>query len=248
VELSDGHVVAPFAPIDEIKGARELMHALEIDPVQMHMPLTVDTTDPSPSAALKQLKKALDYAAQLEADVAVCHLDTLQQGGGTGSRLDACFDPLVELVEHARNLGIKVALENFPQSNPLGRMEHLLEVVRTVGGPNLGICVDTGHANMGHGLQPWRAIEMADELLIAVHLQDNNGGSDMHLPPGFGEVDWGRVMEALTRVGYAGGLIIESAPPFGWLPSNVVDAAIASFEAKILDSIELLGKLCERHA
>jgi sugar phosphate isomerase/epimerase len=40
------------------------------------------------------------------------------------------------------------------------------------------------------------------ERLYHVHLHDNDGRSDLHLPPGAGNIDWPGVIQALVDVGY----------------------------------------------
>jgi len=45
-----------------------------------------------------------------------------------------------------------------------------------------------------------------------VHLNDNDGRADAHLPPGSGGVDWGRVGRIVDGVGYRGVWMYEIEP------------------------------------
>ena len=42
-----------------------------------------------------------------------------------------------------------------------------------------------------------------------VHLHDNDGRSDLHLPPGAGTIDWAAVVLALKDAGYDGTITLE---------------------------------------
>jgi sugar phosphate isomerase/epimerase len=98
----------------------------------------------------------------------------------------------------AAELGIELALEN---GRALEHMEYVLGLVEILGGENVGVCVDTGHANMGT-LGPAHAIRMAGDKLFTTHLHDNFGQVDDHLPPGQATIDWPDVFRALDEVGY----------------------------------------------
>jgi len=42
-----------------------------------------------------------------------------------------------------------------------------------------------------------------------LHVADNHGEADDHLPPGKGDIDWPRVLADLTRISFSGALILE---------------------------------------
>ena len=75
---------------------------------------------------------------------------------------------------------------------------------------NKAICVDTGHTNeaMPFGMpSPAEAIRMLGDRVKFLHLHDNNGTYDQHLPPlmgGLGSVYWPDVFDALDEIGYTG--------------------------------------------
>jgi sugar phosphate isomerase/epimerase len=48
--------------------------------------------------------------------------------------------------------------------------------------------------------------------LAAVHLNDNDGGRDLHIAPGNGRVDFAGVFRRLTDLGFSRTLCIETAP------------------------------------
>jgi hypothetical protein len=95
-----------------------------------------------------------------------------------------------------------------------------------VGSPALGICLDTGHAI----LESWdnaEAVRVAGDLLIALHIADNDGSGDQHRTPySYGsQVDWPSVVAALRALGYDGVLNLEIPGERG-RPLAVLDAAM----------------------
>jgi len=110
-----------------------------------------------------------------------------------------------ELIAEVWRPGVRLAFEN---GETLGSLEYALDLCDRLGPDRAGICVDTGHAALGD-LGPARALRMAGSRLITTHLQDNHGGSDEHLPPGDGTIDWDEVARALAEIRYPGCLMLE---------------------------------------
>jgi sugar phosphate isomerase/epimerase len=119
--------------------------------------------------------------------------------------MDADLRILEPVCLRARELGIRLALEN---GWSLAHMEYVLQLCDALPAGTAGICVDTGHANLGD-LGPARALRLAGKRLITTHLHDNLGKVDDHLPPGEGRIDWADVFAALREIGYAGTLMLE---------------------------------------
>ena len=76
------------------------------------------------------------------------------------------------------------------------------------GGEVLGICFDCGHARLAGG-DPAGDIRRLGKRLKVVHVHDNDGGSDDHLLPGAGSIDWTSVIAALREQAYDGELCLE---------------------------------------
>lgn len=102
----------------------------------------------------------------------------------------------------AENYGINIAVENMP-SGLYSYIDEILGVIREVNRENIGVCVDTGHANIeAYRRKVYLAIEEAGTLLKATHIHDNDGTSDQHLFPGKGVIDWRKVFESLVKIDY----------------------------------------------
>jgi sugar phosphate isomerase/epimerase len=138
---------------------------------------------------------------------------------GTRSRfrefVEACW-------RHARELGITFTVENVDRADfPYSTVEELKQLAE--GFEGLGITYDVGHAYLARRKEKLKdpeadiagAIKKAGELLIHVHLHDNRGFKDDHLPPGEGEIDFEPILGVLKDIGYRGHLIAEL-----WGPEN----------------------------
>ena len=124
---------------------------------------------------------------------------------------------LEELLPTAEACGVVIAIENiwFPTNTP----EKLLAILDHFRSPFLGICYDSGHANlMAKGMNftesaakdgwdgwadaiPWdnRILEKLLPHIVTCHLHDNHGQYDDHDLPGNGNIDWQHVMPTLAR-------------------------------------------------
>jgi sugar phosphate isomerase/epimerase len=90
------------------------------------------------------------------------------------------------IVKTAGELGVLVAFENVFDRGP----EVLKMLIDRINSPNCGFCFDTGHS-LVFGKEKWLAwMEVLGNYLIEVHLHDNTGKSDEHLPPGDGNFDF----------------------------------------------------------
>lgn len=121
------------------------------------------------------------------------------------------------LLPAAAKLNFTIALENnLPKGG--GRFgsapEHFERFVKEFDHPNLGFCLDVGHANIAVG--PAAVDEYFDVMgrrLVAFHLQDNAGDRDSHLAPGRGLCDWRKIFRRIAELKFSGTACIE-APPF----------------------------------
>ena len=109
---------------------------------------------------------------------------------------------LKELTEYAKDKDIVICIENLRKFT--SEVDELLYIVNSVGGDNIGICLDTGHLNLNSKDQEG-FIKRAGKYLKALHIADNEGYTDQHMMPfGKGNVDFLKVMQALKEVKYDG--------------------------------------------
>ncbi|MBN1431943.1 MAG: sugar phosphate isomerase/epimerase [Methanomicrobiaceae archaeon] len=114
-------------------------------------------------------------------------------------------EALAEIGKLAEEYGVRVGLENMPAipgflciyPDELFGMIHGID--------NVGATVDVGHANTAGELKSFLArIGEAAHL----HLHDNNGEHDDHLPLGQGNIDWEMVFDRVSK-DYRGIFVVE---------------------------------------
>ena len=105
--------------------------------------------------------------------------------------LEALRRSLLELVEDAEAMEIRLGLENRDHYNEIPLPDELDELLALRPG-TIEYWHDTGHAEklaqLGfHSQREW--LERFSDRMIGIHLHDNDGWTD-HLVPGLGTIDW----------------------------------------------------------
>ncbi len=100
---------------------------------------------------------------------------------------------LEHLQAFARPLGVGLLVENLV--NEPTQPQNLMEILRTGHFPEVGVCLDTGHAHVGEGVPA--AIDVLRDRIESVHIHDNHGMRDEHLWPGDGAINWEKTMPEL---------------------------------------------------
>jgi D-psicose/D-tagatose/L-ribulose 3-epimerase len=214
-------------------GARREIQAAGLRVRSVHTPEAGwdnGSLDPEKRRASAQAAGAcLRPAAEVGAEVVVWHPNSSANDYTPalfGQYRAAAVESMAEFAGKARAAGLRVAVENLPRRGtprPLTSVAELLPCVSALGA-GVGICLDAGHSN-ANGLSAAAEARAAGASLLAVHIQDNDGGGqDQHLLPGKGTTDWPAFVRALDEIGYAGGRIFELGAPAG-----DVDAALAAF-------------------
>jgi sugar phosphate isomerase/epimerase len=120
-------------------------------------------------------------------------------------------ESLADLSRTAELLGVALALENTSATGPAGTSQHMLGILDAINSPGLGVCFDTGHANVS----PEGLPVMLDALkgrIVSFHLHDNDGRRDHHLQPPFGSIDWQGFADIFGRMDFQGNLTVEALP------------------------------------
>ena len=148
----------------------------------------------------------------------------------------ALFCALLPIAEEE---GVILCIENMPmKAHAISRTDRMYEFVREVNHPNLGMCLDTGHANV-FADDCGEAVRLIAPVLRTLHVHDNLGDRDSHLPPHAGTVNWESFTDALREVGFDGVLSIEACLP-------VTDIKDAGFAASAKRMAEIARRLADR--
>lgn len=157
-------------------------------------------------ASLRELISGLGARRRLGMDVYTVHPAFLTPLGlvSRDKVREAAKDSLRRLDRLSEETGVKVALENMPRMyTATGTTPQ--ELTDLIEGTDLGICLDIGHAHT-MGLLP-DFLELRP-LVVNIHIHDNRGEFDEHLPVGDGNIDYPPVLRGLA--GYKGRYVIES--------------------------------------
>lgn len=153
---------------------------------------------------LALLKNRIELAVMAACPTVVIHLPVLKDAPPARCELRArTIESLRELEPVCRGYGIRLAIENLADDD----FATIRAVLSEFGGDYVGLCYDSGHANIGG-----RGIGHLESLgvrLLAIHLHDNDGSRDSHRLPFTGTVDWPRLVAALARSAYTGPVSLE---------------------------------------
>lgn len=121
---------------------------------------------------------------------------------------------LSQLCQEAAKVGITIVLEHVPHGGP-DQLETIVAILEQV--PLLRFHLDSGHAKLERGYDRWQ--EYLDQLggkLLHVHLSENDGTADQHLPLGAvprSTTDWPQHIRQLKATGYDGTITLEVFAP-----------------------------------
>jgi sugar phosphate isomerase/epimerase len=194
----------------EVSEVADFARGLDLTSWSVHFwgPVDAETPDAAETTRLR-LRDCVDSCCQVGGRAIVVHCAGFSEDLSEPSVFQRYRRDNLSILEptcaHAAAKGIEIALEN---GRSQAQMQLIMTLVETLDTPYLGICVDTGHANLGD-LGADRAIRIAGDRLLTTHLQDNRGRQDDHLPPGLGVIQWDQVFSALQAIGYSRPLVLE---------------------------------------
>jgi sugar phosphate isomerase/epimerase len=147
--------------------------------------------------AMDEFKRAIDVSEDLPFSRMVLHMGGSRETADPRKR-DAAFSSLEHLVLHAHHAGVTLAVENT--TSEMGDPTYLRAFVEETRLTGLRFNFDIGHANLADGPAEERlekGFAPLRDLVAAVHLHDNHGDKDEHLPPYDGTIDWSTAIPLL---------------------------------------------------
>ena len=217
------------------------------------------------------------HSAQLALQPADQDIDQLPDEAGLASLWQHETEALSVMAAEASKRGVIIAVENRdPHLWEIAALHRhgkdaaslityhqgmllnlLVDQVRQIGSPNVGICLDTGHAFLAAPY--WRdtdfvtAVRAAAPWVRHVHFHDNFGRlddsaesladrlifgqADNHLPPGWGCIPLDQVLDSLTAADYAGWLIVEMRPRYSDRRAEALATVRAMLKGKMQGNV-----------
>ena len=122
-----------------------------------------------------------------------------------GRWLEPALRTFTEVLEAAEKAGVDIFLENVFDGTP----EHLLRLKEAIGSKRLGFCCDAGHATLFSDLPVHKWVEAFGPNLRELHVHDNLGRRDDHLPVGEGAINFRGILHAALDAGASPILTLE---------------------------------------
>lgn len=197
---------------EEVQEAGMSIRDLGFQHVTMHAPSSLgDLSVPDETLrdeTVLACQRVLDAAMLMGANTVTYHPSSIEEEPSeTQQRWHALAETLRDISGYAEDRDLKIAIENFPQplfgSNPV----ELYERIDQLNLPNVGMCLDIGHAFVG-GFLPG-SLSQYGERIFSVHASDNRGHVDEHMTPGQGCVPWEDILNGLRQIDFRGPFVIE---------------------------------------
>ena len=102
-----------------------------------------------------------------------------------------------EIAEAAEDAAVDIFVENVFDEAP----DHLMRLRDAVGSARLSFCFDPGHATLFSRLPVQKWAEALGPLIREMHVHDNRGSRDDHLPAGEGSINFRGVILAVGDAG-----------------------------------------------
>ena len=202
-----------YASKPEIQALRGMLEHHKLQLASLHAPTSKDASAMRESGiplsvcevervrrieAMDEFKRAIDVAEELAFPRMVMHMGGSREAADPRKR-DAAFSTLEHLVLHAKHVGVTLCVENT--LSEMGQPAYLRSFVDETRLTGLRFNFDIGHAHLSDGEEAERiakAFEPLRDLVASVHLHDNHGEKDEHLPPYDGSIDWENAIEVLS--------------------------------------------------
>jgi sugar phosphate isomerase/epimerase len=159
-------------------------------------------------AQVNDMRKALDACGMLGIDRVTVH-----SGFGYSENREEMMEKNIRyyntILPFAEKNNVMLMIENISEEiyrRPfvIETADNILELKSKLNDhPLIKACWDTGHANT-KALDQYDNIKKLDGMLMGVHLQDNNGINDDHMPLLMGTVNYDEVIKGLLDIGYDG--------------------------------------------
>jgi len=156
--------------------------------------------------AMDALKRVIDVADDLPYARLILHMGSSRETADPRKR-DAAFSSLEHLILHARHAGVTICVENT--QSEMGSPDYLRAFVDETRLTGLRFNFDIGHAHLAEFPEEQRlekSFSPLRELVSSVHLHDNHGEKDEHLPPYDGSIHWPDAIKLLKSAAQNGGL------------------------------------------
>ena len=207
--------IAKYSGYDTVEGRaviRKLIekHGVTIDSIHAPFPegdQMFSLDDAKRLESIRQCKTAIDAARELDGRIVVVHLIQpydIPHDEKRDRMIIQGRESIKILAAYAADKGVKLALENGQRLDYDQVLESCLSEFSS---DHVGFCYDSGHENVQGTC--FKMLEKFGHRLLTTHIHDNLG-SDTHMLPYEGNINWDKFREVFHRLDYHGNFQIES--------------------------------------
>lgn len=179
--------------------------------------------NPSPlvrQAALDELRRCVDVAQLVGAPFCTTHFLGWPAFLSEDAGYEYYRQAYLILLKHGAERGVQVTLENSPDNKH--QLKYFREIFFRL--PELKLTFDIGHGNIKTARSMTRDYLFAlRDRLVHVHMSDNDGEGDDHLPfgaPRLGGINLRHELRGLHEFGYDGRITLEVFGDPRWLQAS----------------------------
>jgi sugar phosphate isomerase/epimerase len=149
------------------------------------------------AVVLERMNQVMDMAEIAGPKAIVVHggYDKWRFDGNMDMWLKNSLDLWPTIVRRAGKIRTRLAMENVFDDSP----EAILKLLNAMDSPSFGYCFDVGHFRLFSKVTMEEWFRQLGKRIIEVHIHDNNGGRDEHLPPGEGDIDFTKFFSLLRN-------------------------------------------------
>lgn len=157
---------------------------------------------------IDRLRRVFDLIPLFRSRSVVCHpsFDERYYISAEEQWLENSLETWRTLLGDIRGQETIIALENVYEREP-AQMKLLLGAIAS---PQLRFCFDAGHANAFGGAPPGVWLDALGDYLGEIHIHDNHGAADEHLPVGEGNINFPGLFSILRQKNLRPILTVES--------------------------------------
>ena len=189
---------------------------------QSHAPFSFAWADENirENIAKPRVEQSIEVSAMMGVKIVVVHpLHWMPYLGHEDEINELNINYYKSLVPIAKDLGIKIALENMWQkelkrkcicTDVAGFAKDHAALIDAIDSEWVVACLDVGHCSLvGEEAEDTIRI-LGHDRLKSVHLHDNDYQGDRHTIPGLGQMNWDNIMKAFEDIKYDGEFTYEA--------------------------------------
>jgi sugar phosphate isomerase/epimerase len=160
---------------------------------------------------LKRIRASIRFASELEARCLVVHpgWTTATDRFMKGRAWELNLRSVRWLYRYAEEYGVDMLMENVPEPTPYILITtHDFEMFYSELEYNVEMVLDVAHANLHD--ESILFMDRFGQKIKHIHVSDNMGKTDQHLPIGAGSINWEKVLKKARSIDFDGWIVIES--------------------------------------